>query len=441
MLRSNTRRIEERLRAVERAFLPDVERRALPPGVTIPTDQGDLLDGAEKVLRERSRGKPDPALAERIATLRSWRSRAPGTDGLRDYSGRFGFAGVLRFDTSSGHRIYRIEAETLPRHINNLHLILGGEGTLLHDAGSFLDSTWRDLGVGFAAIRSGWGEQTRIEDVDDIVVSHSHIDHFGGCAWFKENTGARIHVHELDFRVLVDFDERIAFAEKELEIFFERAGLSGDESDELLSLYVSTKALVRSCEVDRILRDGDFIQAGIEVIHTPGHCPGQICLRLGDHLLTADHVLPDISPHVGPESITPHTGVTHYLEALEKVASIEGIRRALPGHGEAIDDLYGRVDRIMVHHDRRLHKVITLCEEPRTVLDICAGLFGRRTGYHRILALQETGAHVEHLHMTGRLKIANLDEIECGSASAYRYMRREGIETGGTFRRENAADS
>ncbi len=441
MLRSSIRRIEERLRAVERTFLPDAERSALPADVTIPTDPGDLLDQAEKILVERSAGTPAPDPAERIATLRAWRDRAPSNGDLRTYGGRFGFTGVRRFDTSSGHRIYRLEAETLPRHINNLHLILGGEGTILHDAGSFLDSTWRDLRLGFAAVRTVWGEQARIENVDDIVVSHSHIDHFGGCAWFKGNTSARIHVHELDFRVLIDFDERIAFAKKELEVFFERAGLARDEATELLSLYVSTKALVRSSEVDRILRDGDLVQAGIEVIHTPGHCPGQICLRLGDHLLTADHVLPDISPHIGPESITPHTGVTHYLEALAKVGSIAGIRRALPGHGEAIDDFYGRVNRIIVHHRRRLQKVLKLCEEPRTVRDICTNLFGKRRGYHHILALQEAGAHVEHLHMMGRLRIANLDEIERESASTYQYVQRDGIGAMETLRPEIATDS
>ncbi len=423
MLPSTLRRIEHRLRQVERSCLPAAERAALPPEAAPPDDPLATLDQAVALLEE-----PVPrALASRIAALRGLIKGSGEGAALRAYAAGHGFLGVRRFDTEKSRRLYRLQVETLPRHVNNLHLILGGSSTILHDAGSFLDSTVRDLRLGFAAVRAGWGESVRLESVDDIVVSHSHLDHFGGCAWFKRHSAARIHVHELDLRVLVDFDERIAFASKALEIFFERAGLEPDECRELLDLYVSTKALVESCSVDRVLRDGDSIDGCIEVIHTPGHCPGQICLLIGDHLLTADHVLPDITPHLGPELITPHTGVTHYIEALHKIGTLPGVRRALPGHGEPIEDFPGRVAEILRHHRRRLEKVLEICREGATIREVSLGLFGKRTSYHRILAVQEAGAHVEHLQMIGRLRIANLEEIEERGSVPYRYVVRESI--------------
>ncbi|MFS8641411.1 MAG: MBL fold metallo-hydrolase, partial [Symbiobacteriaceae bacterium] len=42
---------------------------------------------------------------------------------------------------------------------------------------------------------------------------------------------------------------------------------------------------------DRLLRDGDEVQAGslrFQVIHTPGHSPGGICLYRPGHLFTGD---------------------------------------------------------------------------------------------------------------------------------------------------------
>ncbi len=44
-------------------------------------------------------------------------------------------------------------------------------------------------------------------------------------------------------------------------------------------------------QVDRELRDGESLELGgvvIQVIHTPGHTPGSICLRLENHLIAGD---------------------------------------------------------------------------------------------------------------------------------------------------------
>ena len=102
-----------------------------------------------------------------------------------------------------------------------------------------------------------------------------------------------------------------------------------------MELYGFSKKNVPSLPVTHTLVDNQQFD-GLRFIHTPGHCPGQVCIGLGEVLLSADHILPEISPHQAPESIMPYTGLGHYLESLDKVAAHQGIR--LRAGGASVPD-------------------------------------------------------------------------------------------------------
>ena len=96
---------------------------------------------------------------------------------------------------------------------------------------------------------------------------------------------------------------------------------------------------------------------------SPQHFPDWT--QIDDVLLSADHVLPNTSPHMAPESITLSTGLSHYLASLAKIAEVPDIRLALGGHEGPITDLYGRVAQIQASHKRKLERVLSACAEPR----------------------------------------------------------------------------
>jgi hypothetical protein len=59
-------------------------------------------------------------------------------------------------------------------------------------------------------------------------------------------------------------------------------------------------------------------------------------------------------------------------------------------------------------------------------VQVSQALFGEVHGYNVLLALEETGAHVEYLAQRGRLRIANLEEVEGNhSPVALRYQRAD----------------
>ena len=84
-------------------------------------------------------------------------------------------------------------------------------------------------------------------EIVTIVNTHGHGDHTAGNAALKERTGARVVIHELD----------------------------GD----------------RYPAADVLLSDEKTLQLGdltVDVIHTPGHTPGGICLHARGNLFTGD---------------------------------------------------------------------------------------------------------------------------------------------------------
>ena len=97
-----------------------------------------------------------------------------------------------------------------------------------------------------------------------IVNTHGHGDHICGNAKVKELTGAKIVMHELDDQMF-----------------------NSPQGEEMARQWGFTP----SPPVDITVSDGDQIVVGdvsLEVIHTPGHSPGGICLLGDGNLFSGD---------------------------------------------------------------------------------------------------------------------------------------------------------
>lgn len=287
-----------------------------------------------------------------------------------------------------------LPVESFPSRITNVYLILGDEPILIDTGGL------SDAGNLLKALEES---KFKIKDIKKVIVTHGHVDHSGGASFIKDmNSDVEIFVHELDLKTLSFFKETLDFTARYIEVFLKTAGVREEKVEKLVKAYLANRDFFKSVDVKRLEDSVD----GMEVIHTPGHCPGQVCIIAEDVIFTSDHVLMHVIPLQPPESIMRFTGLGHYIESLSKVADLP-VKLALPGHGKVIHDLEARVREIKKHSEERNSQILEICKTPKTILEISLELFGRKTGQKIIFALEETGAHVEYLWERGFIKIAD----------------------------------
>jgi glyoxylase-like metal-dependent hydrolase (beta-lactamase superfamily II) len=332
---------------------------------------------------------------------------------------------VRRYESNTGARIYCVTCLAFPGFAANIYLVLEAGPPTLIDTGSGFWNANKQLVEGLARIGQEFNESVQLTDVKRIVITHGHIDHIGGLPYLHEQLPkAEIFVHQLDVRILTAYEERVAVAKKAFRRFLEQSGVEAELLPGFMEMYGFSKQNVHRLPVTRTLADNDRLD-DLRFIHTPGHCPGQVCIALGNVLFSADHILPEISPHQAPESIMPYTGLGHYLESLDKIGRTGGFDLALGGHGAPIREVYKRITEIHQGHQRKLEKVLTTLREspePMTVNEISQKLYTHVEGFHILLALEEVAAHVEYLYQRGMLAIADLAGYQSEENPPVRYV-------------------
>ncbi|HEU4405008.1 MAG TPA: MBL fold metallo-hydrolase [Polyangiaceae bacterium] len=165
-----------------------------------------------------------------------------------------------------------------------------------------------------------WAQRLRAEGrtLVALVATHHHPDHVGGADFFARALGLPLWAHAL-----------------------------------------TAERLARP--VDRLLREGEALRLdgpeaqAWQVLHTPGHAPGHICLH--EPALGA-LVVGDMVASVGTILIAPGDGdMGEYLRQLRRLEGL-GAKVALPAHGDPIDEPGGRFRAYVEHRLAREAKVV-----------------------------------------------------------------------------------
>lgn len=160
----------------------------------------------------------------------------------------------------------------------------------------------------------------RRSDVKTIVLTHSDMDHAGSAARLKQETNAKVAIHEADAPRLS--------GEKEWK-----------KVKGVLGLFLRAAGVImrfNRLQADVLLKDSDIIN-GLTVIHTPGHTEGSICLYLagralfvGDAVVTNNERMPSLPRR------SMSTDMNLAKESVRKISQLE-YSVLLPGHGRPIE--------------------------------------------------------------------------------------------------------
>lgn len=304
----------------------------------------------------------------------------------------------------------------------NAYLLEDDAGCTLVDAGMFLpDDTnhgWDDVEAAFAACGH------KAADVNRLVITHTHIDHYGMAGRFLEETSCELWAHDAadrDIELYQHPEERV----RRLQELFRDHGVPDDEMDELTQFEDWRRFIADVVLPTTHVAEGDEVAVGDrrwQVVYTPGHSENHICLWSPDDrlLISGDHLLPTITPHIDYERYGEEDPLGDFLQSLAKAEKLDPAI-TLPGHGGPFEEGAERARIIARHHDRRLGSILQVVRrESHTAEEITQEIFGSTLlNFQKRLALGEALAHIRYLSRRGEIERVR------GEDGTWRYKKAE----------------
>ncbi len=250
-----------------------------------------------------------------------------------------------------------------------------------------------------------------IEDIELLVVSHQHMDHFGLASILARRSGAEVAALDKLAPFLAAYGHETDLEDRFAEQLMLRHGIPQEVVTALRAVSAGFRAWGASVEVTRPLQDGGELQLRdrtLRVLHRPGHSPSDTVFLDEDRsiLLAADHLIKHISSNpllARPLGVSgdydgprPQALIT-YMDSLEQTRAMD-LALVLPGHGQPITDHVSLIDKRFRMHDRRAEKIHGLiAAQPRTAHEIAIELWGNVAVTQAYLTLSEVLGHVDLL--------------------------------------------
>ena len=141
-----------------------------------------------------------------------------------------------------------------------------------------------------------------------IIVTHAHIDHVGGAALLRKSTGAPVVMNQHDMELLGMMEMQAGW----LGVPTPQVAPPDASAEDGLALGLATLPA--------------------QVLHTPGHTPGSICLLFPDQqLLLAGDTL--FAGSIGRTDLPGGDGQQILRSLRERLLVLPDTTRVLPGHG------------------------------------------------------------------------------------------------------------
>jgi glyoxylase-like metal-dependent hydrolase (beta-lactamase superfamily II) len=282
----------------------------------------------------------------------------------------------------------------------NVHLVELDEGFMLIDSGVATEECFQVLEAALAEQGVAWS------DVRTLLLTHYHPDHIGLSWKILGLTGARLVMHRADAAYLEELAraDGLPWYSEVMRI----GGVPADLAAGMGSALRGNRPAFRAHHPDQLLEGGEtvpFRGGTFEVIWTPGHTPGHVCLYSRElrTLISGDHVLEKITPNIAwhPQDDM----LAKYLASLELLLPYE-VDVVIPSHGTKFEDHRAVLRGTAEHHEERCGAILEqIRTAPMTAHELVLALWRRKLSpFHHNFAVFEILAHLEYMKRRGQIR-------------------------------------
>jgi glyoxylase-like metal-dependent hydrolase (beta-lactamase superfamily II) len=264
-----------------------------------------------------------------------------------------------------------------------------------------------------------------VEDLELLVVSHQHMDHFGLAGILARRSGAEVAALDMLGPYLAGYGKETDLDDAFAEAIMLRHGIPEQVVTALRAVSSGFRGWGAAVTVTRQLAsDGELRlrDRTLRVLHRPGHSPSDTVFydEQRKMMLAADHLIAHISSNpllARPLGAAPDQQDARPQALLTYMASLEATREmnielVLPGHGRPIRDHVSLIDERFRMHARRAEKIYGLiATQPRTAHEIAHALWGNVAVTQAYLTLSEVLGHVDLLLRDDRVVEVERDGV------------------------------
>lgn len=253
-----------------------------------------------------------------------------------------------------------------------------------------------------------------LADIEQIVVTHQHIDHLGLVEVVSHASGAPVVCLDKCRPWMENFHEESSATDRWASEMLVQHGVGEEVAVALRAVAKAFRGWGSEAKVDHTLVEGDIMEfrdRKLEIFYRPGHSISDTVFWNADTqtLIAADHLIKKISSNPLLERPLKE-GEPRPQELVEYINSMKKTREmpatmVLSGHGEPIVDHAALIDERFAMTDKRVEKLYAMLTDDgaQTAHELARGTWGNIAVTQAFLTLSEVLGNLDILENAGRI--------------------------------------
>lgn len=229
-------------------------------------------------------------------------------------------------------------------------------------------------------------------NIEYILLTHGHLDHFGLAGYLQRETGAEILVHELDANALKDYTKAISWYDEVYESAVE-GGYEPQDLEKIKRKLLIAIEMMRGPDSFKSFREIKLDLGGyiLRSMNLPGHTPGSVGYTIGESIFSGD------------VAIEGSTVIGEFRQEMNSLQKLKSFKNIFTGHRKTPLTV-ADIESLEAHFLNRLEEVLRTVGSGMRLREIVGSIYGEmpeESFIRNIIPIRQTLSYLKYLEEEG----------------------------------------